>query len=271
MLRFRRFKFYIYKNFLEITAVVITLLSILTVLIEIRYINIILAILTILLILSFFIYHNRVKNFYYISLTDAKHDNGWFGKGNFNYDRTNKCFAIEGISTGKDAYELESVYIYKNCLSWSDYEFNFDFKILNSCAGIVIRAIDLSNFIMLQINKKGIRPHIKINEYWAIFEAEPTNLKFNKELSPDEWHRCVINCERNTVYVKLLCKDILLFDRSWNIPSRLHIIKKLDNKEKTKKIIVPPWIPINLYNGSIGFRNSRYEKALIRDIIIKEL
>lgn len=263
MIELQRVKFYIRKNLLVIIAVLISLSSILTVFIKIRIINISLAILTILLILGFFIYHNRAKKFYYISLTDPKHSNSWFGRGSFKYDITNKSFLIEGISTGND-----SAQIYKNCISWNDYEFSFNFKILKSCLGIVVRAIDVSNFIMLQINQDGIRPHIKINEQWAIEESKPTNLLFEKKLSPDSWYRCVLNCERNTIYIKVFNKKSLLFDRFWDIPKALSLEGINGNKKKTD---IPSYIIINFYNGSVGFRNSRGEKALVRNVYIKEL
>jgi hypothetical protein len=53
--------------------------------------------------------------------------------------------------------------ITKKGADWENYSFSFKAKILNGRLGVVIRARDLNNYYMLQINPKAIVPHYRIS------------------------------------------------------------------------------------------------------------
>src|SRR6266446_4105104 len=77
----------------------------------------------------------RERDFYYESLGDRKQRGRWVGYGTFEYSRMDRCFRITNSDSG---------FLFTRTLSWSDYEFRFRFKILTSCLGVIIRAVNLS-------------------------------------------------------------------------------------------------------------------------------
>jgi hypothetical protein len=90
--------------------------------------------------LIFFLYiviHLRLrdKDFYFISLKHAKDKYDWIGAGTFEYSRTDNCFKLTNAEAG---------FIYSQCLIWSDYRLEFEFKIIEKCLGVIIRATNLS-------------------------------------------------------------------------------------------------------------------------------
>lgn len=44
---------------------------------------------------------------------------------------------------------------------WENYDFNFKFKMMNQCAGWIVRAHGHYQYVMIQCNQNGIRPHIR--------------------------------------------------------------------------------------------------------------
>lgn len=202
---------------------------------------------------------SKEREFYPISLTNRKDKDDWIGNGNFEYSIINKCFFITNADSG---------YIYSKCLTWSNYKYDFEFKILNKVIGVVVRAVNLSNYVMLQIGYNGIRPHIKVNGGWRVWEISEANLCFEKILVPDKWYKCIILVEKNSINIKLLDGKNIIFNREWEIPSKLIFsFRKDENDQNPIKIL----LPINLEYGSIGFRNCGDEKALIKNILIKKI
>lgn len=204
----------------------------------------------------------RNKDFYFISLTNRKQKDDWIGRGGFNYDRVDRCFYIT---------ESESGFIYSNCLTWSNYTMSFEFKIVKTCLGVIIRAVNLSNYVMLQITPNGFRPHIRINGGWKVWEAKDVELEFKKGLSIDRWYGGGISCEGNSIKIKVF--DIntkeSIFDRVWDIKENIlvfHYKEDVNNNGITTKI---PF-SVNLEYGSIGFRNDGSEKALVKNVLIEK-
>lgn len=143
---------------------------------------------------------------------------------------------------------------------WENYTFTFDARITNQCIGVIIRAQDLNNYYMLQINRDQIRPHrrvsipiieeaaaslhdkedkniVKINTIkfgvgWQVFDP-PTPLK----PEVDGWFKVKVIVQGESV--KLYINDDLFFqqDSFLKIPT-----------------------------GKVGFRNSGTEAALIRNV-----
>lgn len=198
------------------------------------------------------------KDFYFIQFNKREDKDDWLGRGKFEYFREGNCFLIT---------DSESGFIYSKCLNWSDYNMTFEFKIANSCLGVVVRAINLSNYIMLQIRESGIRPHIRINGGWRAWEAEETNLKFPKNLTLDRWYKCVLSCEKDSIGIKLYEDGGNVFNREWVIP---HGMIQFEFKEEPEGRAVRIPFPINLEYGTVGFRNSGTERALTKDVLVEK-
>ncbi len=198
------------------------------------------------------------KDFYFIPLSNRKSKDDWIGRGVFEYSKTHKCHCIT---------DAESGYIFSKCLTWSDYTYSFDFKIIDRCVGVILRAANLSNYIMLQIVPKGVNPSIRINGGWYVRNYEDANLGFENSLTLDTWYKCVISCEKNSMNIKIYHKKNKLVDRDWQIPIG-SVIFEFKEKEGDTPIKIP--MPINLEYGTIGVRNWDSEKALVKNVLVKK-
>jgi len=219
----------------------------------------------IVFISTFIIIYLRVrdKSFYFISLRRRKQKDEWIGSGDFNYSRNNDCFLISNSDSG---------YIFTKCLIWNDYTLSFKFKIIKHCIGIIVRAVNLSNYAMLQIDMRtnGIRPHLRINSGWKWWEANECKLNFTQTPSLDNWYQCHISCENKSLNIKLTSEDGKeeIFNRSWDIPMG-SILFPLSNEDKSIRLDIP--YSIILDYGTIGFRNHGDEAALVKEVLIKKI
>jgi len=202
----------------------------------------------------------RENPFYFISFLRRAHKDKWIGRGNFEYNRSEKCFEITDAGSG---------YIYSDCLTWSDYQFEFDFKIINRCLGSIIRAVNLANYAMLQITPNGIRPHIRINSGWKVWEAKQAQLEFSNNLSLDQWYTCKINCVRESINIRLYDNGKEIFNRSWRLPQGVISFSFKKDEEDVSPLQIP--FSINLEYGSVGFRNWNREKAFIKNVLVKKI
>lgn len=201
------------------------------------------------------------KDFYFIPLTRREHKEGWIGNGIFDYVRVSNSFQLTNTDPGG--------YIFSRCLTWSNYKYEFEFKIINQCLGAVVRAVNLSNLVMLQITQNGVRPHISINGGYYVWEAEDVGLSFTQQLSLDKWYRCQIFCEQGDITIKISEHKEKIFDRQWKIPvGKIEFSFPKDEKDKSPTKI---YFPINLEFGSMGFRNSDKEKALIKNVLVEKI
>jgi heme/copper-type cytochrome/quinol oxidase subunit 4 len=207
------------------------------------------------------------KVLYFISLDNYKDKENWFGAGKFEYDKTNNAYLIADTDAG---------YIYSKCLLWGDYVLSGEFRILNKCLGVILRATNLSNYIMLQINKEkgGIRPHIRANGGWIPFEAEATGLTFEKEkkLKDGKWYKFEFKVKGELVEIFIFDEKDTLINKSWKITSgrvTLPVYEKEDNKRKAPTHIFD--IIATYDYGTFGFRNGHGERALIRNLLVKSI
>lgn len=202
----------------------------------------------------------RDKDFYFIALDKKQDRDDWIGRGQFEYSRVTRSFVVPDTDPGN---------IYSKCLNWSDYKFEFEFKILKNCLGAIIRAVNLSNYVMFQICQDGIRPHIRINGGWRAWEHKESGLTFNKKLSSDKWYKCIIICDKDLVNITLKHKNKTLFDRIWTIPhDRFGFpFPQMENDPKPTLI----HFPSDLDYGTVGFRNANIEKALAKNVLIEKL
>ena len=202
----------------------------------------------------------KEKDFYFISLTRREDKEDWIGDGKFEYSRVSKCFQITQASPGC---------IYAKCLNWSDYKYEFEFKLRKTCLGAVLRAVNLSNYVMMQITPRGIRPHVLVNGGWMAWEANAVNMEFSEELSFEEWYKCQLVCDKNTISIKIAHKKEKILDREWPLPQGSLAFAFKENEEDTKPITIP--FPINLEYGSAGFRNFGDEKALVKNVLLEKI
>lgn len=231
-----------------------------------------------IIFLSMFIiifFKTREKVFYFVGMHHLRDKNDWIGNGRFEFVKSEYSFLITDASPG---------YIYSKCLTWSNYRYEFSFKILNDRMGAVLRAVNLSNYVMLQITQDGIRPHLNISGGWKIWEPGEAGLTFENPLSPDKWYRCKISCERNELFIAIQDKKQVVFGRNWAIPRGILLFQFEEqsgrlrdekaatsaNKDADNNKITTIPLPINLEYGSVGFRTWGHEKALVKDIYISK-
>lgn len=202
----------------------------------------------------------RDRDFYYLPLSHRGERDDWLGSSRFEYERQNQAFVVTQADPGV---------IYSKCLTWSNYEFSFDFKIVNTCLGVILRAVNLANYVMLQFTLNGVRPHVRINDGWNIWEHQDAKLTYESPLSQDKWYKCKINCDNRRLRISILSHDgKVLFDRVWEIPSGTVLIQYKHSDEHPVSYIP---FPMTLDYGSVGFRNSGHEKAFIKNVLVEKL
>lgn len=224
-----------------------------------------------------FIYSKtRERDFYFITLRKPKDKEDWIGDGTFQYERTQNAYSITNAHAGA---------IFPKCLIWSDYQLKFDFKILKASLGVIVRATNLSNLVVLQISETGIKPKIRINGFEQSWEMKDASLEFEKKLNLDSWYICTMKCDKNSIGIKVFewveqtdpkdpsekhLEPNKIFDRVWKIPSGNIDYNVGDGIVwKIMKDIIR--FPINLDYGTFGFCNDGQENALIKDVLIEKL
>ena len=199
----------------------------------------------------------KERAFFYIPFDRRDDKDDWAGEGNFEYFRTDESYVITQSYSG---------FIFQKIFTWTDYRVVFDFQIINKCLGVILRTINLSNYVMLQINCTGIRPHLRINSGWKIEEANAAGLEFRKPLLKNTWYKCEVLCDKKIISIKILDKNNIIYDQKWEIPSGAVLF---EFGEKDKKVMIP--FPIDLEYGTIGFRNYGHEKALVRNLLVEKI
>ena len=230
-----------------------------------------------LVAMLFFIYSKtRERDFYFMTLRRVKDKQDWIGDGTFQYERTQNAYAITKAHAGV---------IFSKCLLWSDYKLSFDFKILKTSLGVIVRATNLSNLVALQISETGIKPSIRINGFEQAWTPEESNLQFEKKLNLDSWYVCSVKCDKNSISIRIFewvdrsdpkdpsethREEKMIFDRVWKIPAGNIDYKVGDGIvwEIMKNIIR---FPINLDYGTFGFYNADADNALIKDVLIEKI
>jgi hypothetical protein len=123
---------------------------------------------------------------------------------------------------------------------------------------------------MLQITQTGIRPHVRINGAWTIQEAENVNLIFpDGRLSLDQWYKCHVSCDKEAINIKIDDKKGEVLNRQWRLPQGNLIFSFKRDEEDTRPVNIP--FPINLEYGTVGFRNSGNEKALMKNVLVEKI
>lgn len=204
----------------------------------------------------------KEKEFYFIALKSNSDKEDWLGEGTFQHDRVHGAYSITNSGSG---------FIFSKCLNWSDYSLDFEFKILNKSLGVILRATNLSNLLMMQIFEDGIKAHIRINGFWQAWTPAQSGLVFNKKLNLDKWFKCRIQCDKSSIRIRITNKEgHQIFDRVWKIPAgEVNYLLPVKQDPVTQSVTVP--FPINLEYGTVGFRNDGQEKAVVKDMLIEKL
>ena len=207
------------------------------------------------------------RDFYYIFFDNYGDKRDWVGSGYFDYYPKDEAFLIKDSDAG---------FIFSKCFNWIDYEVACEFKILKDTLGILVRATDLSNKLMLQINIKanGTRPHLWANGGYIVHEPKESNLEFSTPLKEGQWYKLGINVYKDTVSIELSKDGEVIDEKYWDIPSiqLAFPIRKIDKPiGDTKYPIGMLDIRKDYSYGTIGFRNGHGEKALVRKLLIKKI
>lgn len=206
---------------------------------------------------------SRNKDFVFSALTSSKDKEPWMGHGIFQIARVQDAYEITDADPG---------YIHSKVLAWDNYKFSFEFKIANwggdGGLGVIVRANNLANYIMLQFKQRGVGPHIRVNGIWKVWQPEEAELVFPEQLTTDSWYKCEIFCDKNTIIIKLFREDKRFFDRVWEIP-RGNIL--FEYKHSSELATEHWYFPITLEYGSVGFRNWGNEKAFVKNVLVKKL
>lgn len=220
------------------------------------------------LVVTIVIIYTKAKDrdFYFFTLQKSKDREDWLGEGIFEYDRLHDSYVITDSHSG---------YIFSKCLAWSDYQLSFDFKILKTSVGVILRATNLSNLVMLQIFDHGIKAHIRVNGFWQSWEPKQTSLIFDKALCLDNWYNASIQSNKREIRIRVYDNDNkMIFDRVWKIPTghiSFSVKQHVSDDEKSKFEVSQIPFSINLEFGTVGFRNHGEERGVVKNMLVEKL
>jgi len=197
------------------------------------------------LVITLFIWITILHNRYTRGFTDKfKNDlqSNWDFKGDWRLAEKRTLQVTESTDGG----------ITKIGAQWENYQFTFKAKIINKCIGVIVRAQDLNNYYMFQINQNKIVPHRRaavptIDQS----EGDQQNNTISFKVGWQRFPETPINPELNDWFkVKIIVKG----QSYW-----IYINGELALQEESF---------LKIPNGKVGFRNSGDEKALIKDVKI---
>lgn len=204
-------------------------------------------------------FRTKDRDFYFMALDKPGDEKDWVGRGKFGYLRNEDCFEITDSHAG---------FIFPKTSTWDDYKFECKFKIANISLGCIVRAVNLSNYVMYQIFYDKIKPHLRINGEWIITEEST----FDKKLKPDMWYQLTIICEKRGVRVVIRDEKKKLVDRHFSIPAQMGVVyREVDAGGKETKRETRLMQNIDFDFGSIGIRNHGEERALIKEMFVEKL
>ena len=209
----------------------------------------------------------KSRDFYHIFFDKYDDKEDWVGSGTFEYYPNDEAFLIKDSDAG---------FIFSKCLNWIDYEMSCEFKILKNTLGVLIRATDLSNKLMLQLNIKanGIRPHLWANGGYLVQEPKESELEFETPLKEGRWYKLKTDVYKDSIKIQIYENSKSILEKHWDIPTALlsFPIREKDKKQgDTRNPIGMLDIRKDYSYGTVGFRNGHGEKALIRKLLIKKI
>jgi len=175
-------------------------------------------------------------------------------------------WSLENLVEGRTLIVTDSEVggISKWCLSWKDYVFEFDTKLIASDCGWLIRAMDLENYVMLQLREKEILPHfLRDRGNWFRDFNRRAPLQFQIPLG--RWFRVRIRVENERVVTWIVLdgkeKEVLNLGLLQPGPRKVWPLH-------SEQITI---IDVSYPHGSIGFRAWGDEQAFFRNIRVEQI
>lgn len=210
------------------------------------------------------------KDFYFMPFNKPGQDKDWVGRGTLKFVHNESCYEITDSDVG---------FIFPKTSVWDDYKYEFDFKVVNKCIAWIVRAVNLSNYVMFQCGFNGINPHIRLNGEWIVMHHGDSDVKmtFERDLSRDTWYKATITCEKRSMRIKIYdySSKKIIFDRHWRMPDSLSVKfpkRKIANESSaTDNDYVIMNQNIDFDFGSVGIRNWGDERGFMKNIYIEKL
>ncbi|MFH0968921.1 MAG: family 16 glycoside hydrolase [Patescibacteria group bacterium] len=142
--------------------------------------------------------------------------------------------------------------ITKNGSFWENYVFEFETKMIKDFSGWIVRAKDIDNYFMFQINFDNIRPHLRLSQP-ILVKSEEDEKRFEVKEKRVAWQLF-----GNFPHHKTL-KDRWFKVKTVVNGSRVDIFIDNDNVFHEDNFLTIP-------TGKVGFRESGQEHAHFRNI-----
>lgn len=210
--------------------------------------------------LIFVIYQKtKDKDFYSIPLDKPGEDAYWVGRGSFKFVRNESCYEITNSDVG---------FIYPKTSLWDDYYLECDFKIINTSLGVIFRAQNLSNCVMIQLFDNKIKSHLRVNGQWIVYGEDKTN----GNLNVDSWYKLKAYCEKRKIRISISSGKKELLNRHIIIPDNITVVvKQLSPNSNQVKEEFGQNVNVDFDFGSFGFRNYGKESALVKKAFVEKL
>ena len=204
-------------------------------------------------------FRTKDRDFYFLPLDKPGSDSDWVGRGAFKFIKNEMCYEITGSSVG---------FIYPKTALWDDYVLECDFKIIKTSLGVIFRAQNLSNCVMIQLFNDRIKSHLRVNGEWIVYGDDKTSTN----LGVDNWYKLKAYCEKRKIRINIFSGESELLDRHITIPDTIAVVVKQEPSEsKESKDEIKQILNIDFDFGSIGFRNFGNESALVKNVFMEKL
>jgi hypothetical protein len=213
-----------------------------------------LTILTILLFSSLFNLTQLNRRFLFYEFKDNFTNlDHWDYKGEWRIPETGML-----LVTGSDEGGITKV-----GSNWENYAIQFQARIMEDCLGVIVRAKDLYNYHMFQINTDKIRPHYKYTSTFSQLYKEKNEENGYAIISVYRWEHD--GTSKEPIYKALPIPHELKDWFSVKITVYGPSIKIFINNE----LILDQPSSLKISSGKIGFRNVTSEQALVRNLSVK--
>ena len=187
------------------------------------------------------IYHEEFREDFQHNLED------WNYSGDWRVERRGDQNVLIVTKSGSGG-------IAKPCLSWKDYVFKFETKIVEHDTSWIIRAQDTDNYVMLQCQQNKLRPHFRKDGQFADTSkwTKPITVPIREPLPLNTWFDVRIEVRGTRVVVNVT----------------------VNGREKeifNSPLLEPPIAPGDYPMGSVGFRESVNECAQFRNVRIRRI
>ena len=149
--------------------------------------------------------------------------------------------------------------------TWENYTFSFKARIVNQCLGVIIRAQDLNNYYMLQINRDKIRPHRRV-AVPAIVNRETVDGNDNAQSLREVKYLVGWQTEEhNTEF-----KPVPIYPK---LEEQFEVIVEVRGESIKLKInntlVYQRDSFLKIATGKVGFRNYGNEEAHVQDVRVR--